>query len=271
MFHLKYGYTILVFLLALIASSFTKTTSSSSYSYSSYSYTSYRSTSYRSTSYRSYSSGSSGSAKCSMSTTMWIVVPIVVIISFVIIFWIVTIIIVLCKRAANRRTNKANSYAEQRRICEEAKRKKEAEEATKLTKLHLEIEADSFNQMYATNQSSFTIAPTDTNKQNNFIVPGTSVQPSYVDVNPYSGHHNNNIVPVVYNPADYGVVYDKPLVFQQPVPTAPVVVQTAPAPMLVPQSNPIPVYYNYPTAPNSMIVPQQYTQPVPPQIYPKPI
>ena len=251
MFHSNYGYVISVFVLVFIASSFSKKTSS--YSYSSYSY---RSTSYRSTSYRSYSSGSSGSAKCSMSTTMWIVVPIVVIIGFVILFLIPTIMMVLWKRLANRRTNKANSYAEQRRICEEAKKKKEAEEATKLTKLHLEIEADSLDQMYATNQSSFTIAPTDTNQQSNFIVPGTSVQPSYVDVNPYSGHHNNNIVPVVYNPADYGVVYDKPLVFQQPVSIAPVVVPTSPAPMLVPQSNPIPLYSNYPSVPKSYITPQ---------------
>ena len=195
-----------------------------------------------------------------MSTTMWIVVPIVVIISFVILFWIVTIIIVLCRRAAKKAAMANDDYEKQRIRCEEVRKKREAEEATKLTKLHLEIEADSLNQMYATNQSSFTIAPTDTNQQSNLIVPGTSVQPSYVDVNPYSGHHNNNIVPVVYNPADYGVVYDKPLVFQQPVPTAP-------ATAIVSQSNPIPVYYNYPTIPNSNITPQT----VPPQKYAQPL
>ena len=242
MFNTKYEWFHLLILLVIVLIVGAKTTTSSSRS------------SYSSTTYRSYSSGSSGSAKCVMSTTMWIVVPIVVIVSFIILFAIITIIIRWCIRNANKRAI-ARDYENQRRICEEAKKKKEVEEATKLTKLHLEIEEDSLNQMYATNQSAFTIAPTDSNQQNNVIVPGTSVQPSYIDVNPYSGHHNNNIVPVVYNPADYGVVYDKPLVFQPSIPTAPVV---------VPQSNPVPIYHNYPY---SMTIPQ----PVHPQQYGQPL
>ena len=72
--------------------------------------------------------------------------------------------------------------------------------------------------LYSDTKTAFSVSPQDPSQQNFVILPGIPVQPAYLDVNPYSGHHNNNVVPVVYNPYDYGVAYDQPqaLMFQAP-------------------------------------------------------
>lgn len=92
------------------------------------------------------------------------------------------------------------------------------EEASKLEKMQLEMEEKTQASLYADNQSTYSIAPNNPNQQNFVIVPGAPVQPSYPDINPYAGHHNTNIVPVVYNPSDYGVTYDQPQIFVGPPP-----------------------------------------------------
>ena len=43
---------------------------------------------------------------------------------------------------------------------------------------------------------------------NQFVMPGVAVQPNYINVNPYAGNHNYQPVPVVYDPAMYGVQYE---------------------------------------------------------------
>ena len=72
--------------------------------------------------------------------------------------------------------------------------------------------------LYSDTKTAFSVSPQDPNQQNFVILPGIPVQPAYLDVNPYSGHHNNNVVPVVYNPHDYGVAYDQPQAFMYPAP-----------------------------------------------------
>ena len=40
------------------------------------------------------------------------------------------------------------------------------------------------------------------------------MEPKYLDINPFAGNHNSNIIPVQYDPNLYGVNYDNPLVYQ---------------------------------------------------------
>ena len=142
-----------------------------------------------------------------MSTTMWIVVPLVI-------MWSIFLILlsiglgVLCYfrwRARCRRAKEANLKKYNEKL---AKEKEKQKEATKLTRMQLEMEEIELGKMYANNQTDFSITPSNPDQPNIFIVPGATVEPSHLDVNPYSGHHNNRIIPSIYDTKCYGVTYD---------------------------------------------------------------
>lgn len=69
------------------------------------------------------------------------------------------------------------------------------------------------NQLYM-NQTNYSNNTHYQPANNQFIMPGTAVQPTYQIVNPYAGNHNYSPVPVVYDPSSYGVQYDQNTNFQ---------------------------------------------------------
>ena len=58
------------------------------------------------------------------------------------------------------------------------------------------------------NQNNYTVDTNFNQEQQQFIMPGAAVQPTYQVVNPFAGNHNYQPVPVVYDPSVYGVQYD---------------------------------------------------------------
>ena len=211
---------LLILMLSIVARTKTTTTSRSSYT---------------TTSTYSYSSGSSSSGKWALSTENCIIVSVWSVVGFILIFAWVTIWICICKRMSNRAYARNQQGKLSKKDEDMIKMIRQREEASKIEKMHHEMELQAQGSMFSTNQTAFTISPASTDHPNSFIMPGTTVQPKYIDVNPYSGHYNNNIVPVFYNPADYGVVYDKPIIYQQPAASSPTYV--------VPQEPPASMYY----------------------------
>ena len=65
--------------------------------------------------------------------------------------------------------------------------------------MQLEMEKTTNDNMYSEANNSFLISPVNQNQPNVLVLPGQSIQPNYVDVNPYSGHYNNSVVPVIYD------------------------------------------------------------------------
>ena len=141
---------------------------------------------------------------------MWIVVPVVIVGSIILLLaWIFLGWICYHKWIVKcRRTKEANQRNNDEKIAKE--KEKQKEEATKLTRMQLEMEEIELGKMYANNQTDFSITPSNSDRPNIFIVPGATVEPLYPDVNPYSGHHNTNIIPLVYDTKCYGVTYDIP-------------------------------------------------------------
>ena len=88
--------------------------------------------------------------------------------------------------------------------------KKQKEQASHLEKLQREQEEQMNNQLYQ-NQTNYSVNPAPIAPQNQFVMPGTAVQPTYQSVNPYAGNHNYQAVPVIYDPSQYGIQYDNQL------------------------------------------------------------
>ena len=159
----------------------------------------YSSSSYRSTSYSSYSSGSRSSGKWTMSTENWIIISVCTVGGFWIIFIWLSLCIICWKRMNTISTNNKYKAIQIRQENELLLKIKQKEEATRLERMQLEMENTTNDNMYSEANNSFLISHANQNQPNVLVLPGQSVQPSYVDVNPYSGHYNNSVVPVMYN------------------------------------------------------------------------
>ena len=169
----------------------------------------YKSSSYKSTSSSSNKSGSGGSTKWAMSTENWILIVVFTIVGFaVIIFGILFCCLCRCKAKKVTETEKAKAL-QLKQENDAILRNKQMEEATKLEKIQLEMEEKESDNKFWEMESSLSMSTMNFDQSNILIFPGQSIQPKYVDVNPYSGHYNNSVVPVVYdlnkivNPAVY--------------------------------------------------------------------
>ena len=123
------------------------------------------------------------------------------------------------------------------------------EEASNLEKLQMKHEENMRNQLYM-NQTDYTVENQPQQPQNQFIMPGAAVQPTYQVVNPFAGNHNYQPVPVVYDPSIYGVQYDNAIPPQHMGGMQPPVLQDGnmKEPQLPPQNKD--VYLNNAVAPN---------------------
>lgn len=113
----------------------------------------------------------------------------------------------LIKAAEKRQKEAIREKARLEQQRKEELERKQKEEASRLEKLQKEQEERMKNQLFM-NQTEMALAP-QPQPQAQFIMPGTAVQPTYQVVNPYAGNHNYQPVPVVYEPATYGVQYDE--------------------------------------------------------------
>ena len=104
---------------------------------------------------------------------------------------------------------KLNRDREEKKLLQQ----KQSEEASRLETLQKQQEKNMHNQLY-TNQTNYSNNTEFQPSNNQFIMPGTAVQPTYQIVNPYAGNHNYSPVPVVYDPSSYGVQYDSNTNFQ---------------------------------------------------------
>ncbi|CAI2380116.1 unnamed protein product [Moneuplotes crassus] len=162
-------------------------------------------TTYSRRSSTSYRSGSSSTGSCTGGTSTCVIIPIVCVLGF---FGCICGLIVTAHVVKAIKKKKEQDLRDKVRL--EKKRKEELErrqkeEASRLEKLQKQQEEQMKNQLFI-NQTDYSITP---QPQAQFVMPGTAVQPTYQITNPYAGNHNYQPVPVVYDPAVYGVQYDE--------------------------------------------------------------
>ncbi|CAI2378636.1 unnamed protein product [Moneuplotes crassus] len=152
----------------------------------------------------SYRSGSRSSGQCKGSTMRCVVIPLCCIAGFIFIILVVMGIFAMIKYCKERHQerNYENSQKHFQKIKDLEKQQKE--EASKLQKLQQEQEKKMKDQLYM-NQVDYS---SDLEPNNQFVVPGVAVQPSYNIVNPYYRSHDPEPVPLIYYPAAYGLTYD---------------------------------------------------------------
>ena len=105
------------------------------------------------------------------------------------------------------------------------------------------------NKLYM-NQTDYTVDGQSQQPQNQFIMPGTAVQPTYQVINPFAGNHNYQPVPVVYEPSIYGVQYDNAIPVQHADGMQPSVLQDGNEKVLQRPPQNKEIYLNNEVAPN---------------------
>ncbi|CAI2375172.1 unnamed protein product [Moneuplotes crassus] len=155
----------------------------------------------------SYRSGSRSTGSCKAGTTTCVIIPIVCVIGFFILIFIIFIVSRYIHAAKKQKLQKISEKAWMDSMKKLELDKKQKEEASKLEKLQKRQEELKENQLFI-DQTDYSVNP---QPQAQFVMPGTAVQPTYQVVNPFAGNHNYQPVPVVYDPASYGVQYNENL------------------------------------------------------------
>ena len=143
------------------------------------------------------------------------VIPLACVAGFILLICAIVFGCILIKKCQKEREKAQRDKLNQAQAEKNKLQQQQKEEASRLEKLQKEQEKNMQNQLYM-NQTNYTNNTQYQPGNNQFIMPGTAVQPTYQVVNPYAGNHNYSPVPVVYDPSTYGVQYDQNTQIQAP-------------------------------------------------------